>query len=62
MRMQDTVDFGDPLTVHDLVVEVRNLPLEEEGVYFVDFLMGDTPLANRRFSVQLRPEGEGRVD
>jgi len=51
LRMQDTITPADPLAVHDLVVELRNLPLEEEGVYFVDLLVEDTPVANRRFTV-----------
>jgi hypothetical protein len=57
LRMQDTVEFTNPLAVHDLVVEVRSLPIEEEGVYFVDLLVGETPTANRRFTVQIAPEG-----
>jgi hypothetical protein len=56
MRMGDVVRFGDPLLVHDLVVEVRNLPLEEAGVYFVDLLLSETPIANRRFTVQVAPD------
>jgi hypothetical protein len=53
MRMQDKTHFQDPFTGHDLVVELRNLPLEEEGVYFVDLLVGETPLLHRRFTVQI---------
>ena len=53
MRMQDKARFNDPFTGHDLVVELRNLPLEEEGVYFVDLLLGETPLLHRRFMVQV---------
>lgn len=53
MRMQDSAHFADPLGVHDLIVELRNLPLAEEGVYFVDLLIGETPMANRRFKVQV---------
>lgn len=56
-RMQDTARFTDPLVSHDLVVELRNLPLEEEGVYFVDLLLGGEPIANRRFTVQVLQEG-----
>jgi len=56
MRMQDIARFDDPLVGHDLVVELRNLPIEEEGAYFVDLLLGDSPLANRRFTVQVVPE------
>jgi hypothetical protein len=54
MRMQDTVRFTDPLANHDLVIELRNLPVEEAGVYFVDLLLNETPLANRRFTVTLQ--------
>jgi len=56
MRMQDTTRFDDPLIVHDLVVEVRNLPITEEGVYFVDLLLGEEPILNRRFTVQVNPD------
>ncbi|GAB4455411.1 MAG: hypothetical protein OHK0029_11490 [Armatimonadaceae bacterium] len=55
-RMKDTARFTDPLVGHDLVVELRNLPLEEAGVYFVDLLIGSTPIANRRFTVQMMSE------
>jgi len=57
MRMEDTVQFPDPLEVHDLVVEVRSLPVEEEGVYHVDFLLDGTPTMARRFHVRREPEG-----
>lgn len=53
LRMQETTRFIDPLAVHDLIVELRNLPLEETGVHFVDLLLLDSPVANRRFTVQL---------
>lgn len=53
MRMQDTVRLADPLLAHDLVVEVRNLPLEEAGVYFVDLLLAGQPILSRRFTVQI---------
>lgn len=56
-RMRDMVHFNDPLVGHDLVVELRNLPLEEEGVYFVDLLVDSSPIANRRFTVQVAREG-----
>ena len=56
VRIGDTTRFQDPLIVHDLIVELRNLPLEETGVYFVDLLVADTPVANRRFSVQIADE------
>jgi hypothetical protein len=57
MHMHDVARFTDPLVVHDLVIELRNLPLSEPGVHFVDLLLGDTPLAHRRFTVQV---GEDR--
>lgn len=53
LRMQDTARFVDPLAVHDLVIELRNLPLEEAGVHFVDLLIGEVPIAHRRFAVQV---------
>jgi len=56
IRVGDVTRFQDPLIVHDLIVELRNLPLEEAGVYFVDLLIGDTPSANRRFNVQVTSE------
>jgi hypothetical protein len=49
--MRDTIPFDDPHAVHDIVVEVRNLTFEEEGVHFVDLFIGSRPLANRRFTV-----------
>jgi hypothetical protein len=51
MRMQERVKLIDPLTVHDVVIEVRMLPITEPGVHFVDLLIGNTPIANRRFTV-----------
>lgn len=53
MRMGDVVRFEDPLLVHDLVIEVRNLPLTEADVYFVDLLLNDAHIAHRRFTVQI---------
>ena len=53
MKMEDTAAFSDPLAVHDVVVEVRNLPIEEEGTYFVDFLIAGEQAVSRRFSVQI---------
>ncbi len=53
LRMQEVTKFTDPLAVHDVIVELRNLPLEETGVHFVDLMLGDSPIANRRFTVQL---------
>lgn len=55
-RMVEVARFTDPLLVHDLVVELRNLPIEETGVYFVDLLLADQPVTNRRFTVQIGEE------
>lgn len=55
MKMEDTAAFTDPLAVHDIVVEVRNLPIEEEGVYFVDLLLAGEQAISRRFTVQITP-------
>jgi hypothetical protein len=52
LRMEEAARFVDPLAVHDVVVELRNLPLEETGVHFVDLMLMDLPVANRRFTVQ----------
>ncbi|MBC8103154.1 MAG: hypothetical protein H7Z41_11260 [Cytophagales bacterium] len=52
-KMQDRTRFTDPLAVHDVIVELRNLPLEETGVHFVDLLLNDSPIANRRFTVHV---------
>jgi hypothetical protein len=56
MRIEDKTDFQDPFIGHDLVIELRNLPLNEEGVYFVDLLVGETPLLHRRFTVKIVSE------
>jgi len=56
LRMHDVARFPDPLAVHDLVIELRNLPLAEAGVHFVDLLLGDFPVAHRRFTVQVGAE------
>lgn len=50
-RMQETLHMKDPLAGHDVVVELRNLPLTEPGVHYVDLYVGDKPLSNRRFTV-----------
>ncbi len=57
MNMEDTTAFSDPLAVHDLVVDVRNFPLEEEGVYFVDLVIEGEQAVSRRFTVQITPDG-----
>lgn len=52
-RMQETTRFTDPLAVHDVIIELRNLPLEETGVHFVDLMLLDSQVANRRFTVMV---------
>ena len=53
MRVDGQGDFQDPLVVADLVVEVRGLTLEEEGIHFVDLYVG-SEISNiqRRFAVE----------
>lgn len=53
LRMQEVTRFVDPLAVHDVIVELRNLPLEETGVHFVDLMLSDSQVANRRFTVHV---------
>lgn len=55
LRFEGEAAFPDPLSIIDIVVEVHNLVLEEEGMHFVDVLTGDYPLGNRKFTVQLGP-------
>lgn len=50
-KAEGELRFDDPLAVHDLVVEVRGLPLPEAGEYRVGLLCGNRPLASRRFTV-----------
>jgi hypothetical protein len=59
LRMQDSARFDDPLVGHDLVVELRNLPVEEAGVYFVDLFLNEMPIANRRFTVTVQMSNPG---
>jgi hypothetical protein len=61
MRMRESVKFLDPLAVHDVVVELRNLPIEETGVHFVDLLIGSTAVANRRFTVMVSSSTSPRL-
>jgi hypothetical protein len=51
--------FDDPIAVHDLVVEVRGLPLPEEGEYYVGLTCGGRFLVSRRFTVA-RDSGGGQ--
>jgi hypothetical protein len=50
-KAEGSIRFDDPLAVHDLVVEVRGLPLPEAGEYHVGLVCGGRPLASRRFTV-----------
>ncbi|MFN3649070.1 MAG: DUF6941 family protein [Armatimonadota bacterium] len=56
-KAEGDLHFDDPLAVQDVVVEVRGLPLPEEGEYRVGVALGGQPLASRRFTVVLE-EGE----
>jgi len=53
VRIKNDMAFRDPLIVEDIWVELQGLPLKEEGVYFVDVLVGNYPMGNRRFTVRL---------
>lgn len=50
-KAEGSIQFEDPLAVHDLVIEVRGLPLPETGEYHVGLLCGGRLLGSRRFSV-----------
>ena len=50
-KAEGSIQFDDPLAVHDLVVEVRGLPLPEAGEYHVGLICGGRPLGSRRFTV-----------
>jgi hypothetical protein len=50
-KAEGTIQFDDPIAVHDLVVEVRGLPLSEAGEYHVGLMCGGRPIASRRFTV-----------
>lgn len=56
-KAEGIVRFDDPLAVHDLVVEVRGLPLPEVGEYYVSVTCGRRPLASRRFTVVVGEPG-----
>ena len=51
------IRFENPLVVHDLVMEVRGLPLAEAGEYRASLFCGGRPLAARRFSVVIHTPG-----
>jgi hypothetical protein len=57
-KAEGQMRFDDPIAVHDLVVEVRGLPLPEAGEYRVELLCGGRPLASRRFTVVEQQPGE----
>lgn len=50
-NIEGKIENGDPLAVYDLVVEMQNTPLEEEGVHFMDVFSNGELLGGRRFSV-----------
>ena len=50
-KMEATIESIGPLAVIDLVVEVRDLPLQKAGVYMVDIQSCGEHLGNRRFHV-----------
>ncbi len=50
-KAEGSIRFDDPIAVHDLVVEVRGLPIPETGEYHVALVCGTRPLASRRFTV-----------
>ena len=58
VRMEGEENFENLLEVRDLVFELLGLPLSEEGTYVVDVIVGGTPVAERRFAVQLVKEGQ----
>jgi hypothetical protein len=49
--IQGQIEQADPVAVYDLVVELLGVPLEEEGVHFVDVMHKGTILGGRRFTV-----------
>ena len=52
IRNSGTLTINDPLSVLDVVMEIRGLELTEEGAYFVDVIVEETVLAYRRFVVR----------
>jgi hypothetical protein len=50
-KAEGTIQFDDPLAVHDLVIEVRGLALPDRGEYHVGLVCAGRPLASRRFTV-----------
>jgi hypothetical protein len=51
-----TMKFPDPLSVHDLAIEVLGLPLPEIGEYYIGVYCGAERLGSRRFNVIQRQE------
>ena len=58
-KAEGQMRFDDPIAVHDLVVEVRGLPLPEEGEYYVGLTASGRFLVSRRFTVA-RDAGGGQ--
>ena len=50
-RAEGDMQFADPIAVHDLVIEVRGLPLPEAGEYYAGLTCNGRFLASRRFTV-----------
>lgn len=49
LQFESDVKCDDPLGVVDIVLNLFGVPLPEEGVYFIDVIVGGQPLGNRRF-------------
>jgi hypothetical protein len=61
-KAEGLMQFDNPLAVHDLVMEVRGMPLPEAGEYHVGLTCGGRPLAARRFTVVQEEEGDEEED
>ena len=53
-RMHNEADLAAPDNVVEMVFQILNLPILEPGLYFVDLLLDNAPLASRRFYVHLQ--------
>lgn len=53
LTIEGEESFDDPLGVYDIVIELQGVPLPEEGGYFINLFVENTPIAERRFTVQL---------
>jgi hypothetical protein len=51
VNLEGKIEHGEPLATYDLVIELLGIPIEEEGVYFLDVMNGQNHLGGRRFSV-----------